>query len=97
MVAGADAHAGHTETSVLLHISPEAVRSDAIVAGNVAPLAELMPAMRVGGVAAVSAVGVLGDPTTATVADGERYFADMVDGCARGLLAWTPNGHGMLI
>ena len=37
--------------------------------GNRAPLAELMPAMRSGGVAAVSEVGVLGDPTTAT-ADG---------------------------
>jgi mycofactocin precursor peptide peptidase len=96
MVAGADAHAGHTETSVLLHISPEAVHTDAMVPGNSAPLAELMPAMRAGGVAAVSAVGVLGDPTTATVSDGQRYFADMVDGCARKLLAWTPNGHGML-
>lgn len=96
MVAGADAHAGHTETSVLLHISPEAVRTDAVVPGNSAPLAELMPAMRAGGVAAVSAVGVLGDPTTATGADGERYFADMVDGCARKLLDWTPDGRGML-
>jgi mycofactocin system creatininase family protein len=97
MVAGADAHAGHTETSVLLHISPEVVHTGAVVPGNSAPLAELMPAMRAGGVAAVSTVGVLGDPTTATVADGARYFADMVDGCARKLLAWTPNGHGMLI
>ncbi|MGB5113037.1 MAG: mycofactocin biosynthesis peptidyl-dipeptidase MftE [Mycobacterium sp.] len=96
MIAGADAHAGHTETSVLLHVSPEVVHSDAVVRGNSAPLAELMPAMRAGGVAAVSAVGVLGDPTTATVTDGERYFADMVDGCARKLLAWTPNRHGML-
>lgn len=96
LVADADAHAGHTETSVLLHISPEVVRSAAAVAGNSAPLAELMPAMRAGGVAAVSPVGVLGDPTTATVADGQRYFADMVDGCARNLLAWTPNRHGML-
>lgn len=96
MVPGADAHAGHTETSVLLHISPEAVQIENVVPGNSAPLAELMPAMRAGGVAAVSAVGVLGDPTTATAVEGERYFADMVDGCARKLLAWTPNGHGML-
>lgn len=95
-VVGADAHAGHTETSVLLHISPEAVRADAMVAGNSAPLPELMPAMRAGGVAAVSAVGVLGDATTATVADGAQYFAAMVDGCARKLRAWTPNGQGML-
>ncbi|WP_395308199.1 mycofactocin biosynthesis peptidyl-dipeptidase MftE [Mycobacterium sp. AMU20-3851] len=96
MVAGADAHAGHTETSVLLHISPDVVRSEAVVAGNSAPLADLMPALRAGGVAAVSAVGILGDPTTATAADGQRYFADMVDGCVRRVLAWTPNGRGML-
>ncbi|MGW0161135.1 mycofactocin biosynthesis peptidyl-dipeptidase MftE [Mycobacterium sp. NPDC003323] len=95
-VAGADAHAGHTETSVLLHISPDDVRRDAVVPGNSAPLTELMPAMRAGGIAAVSAVGVLGDATTATEADGAQYFATMVDECARKLLAWVPNGRGML-
>ena len=95
-VRGADAHAGHTETSILLHISPEDVRADAVVPGNSAPLAELMPAMRAGGIAAVSAVGVLGDATTATEADGARYVAAMVDECARKLSAWAPNGRGML-
>ncbi|MDT5080914.1 MAG: mycofactocin precursor peptide peptidase, partial [Mycobacterium sp.] len=63
-VAGADAHAGHTETSVLLHISPDDVWLDERIAGNDAPLAELMPQLRNGGVAAVSPVGVLGNPTT---------------------------------
>ncbi len=48
-VRGADAHAGHTETSVLLHISPENVRIEERVPGNRAPLSELMPAMRRGG------------------------------------------------
>src|SRR6201991_2952488 len=57
-VENADAHAGHTETSVLLHISPEAVRLEERVPGNSAPLAELLPAMRSGGVAAVSELGV---------------------------------------
>src|SRR3984885_15360600 len=47
--AGADAHAGHTETSVLLHISPDVVRTDRLVAGNGAPLPELLPSMRRGG------------------------------------------------
>lgn len=96
LVAGADAHAGHTETSVLLHISPEDVRREDLVPGNSAPLAELLPAMRTGGVAAVSTIGVLGDPTTATAADGRRYFADMVDGCVSAIHGWTPNGRGML-
>src|SRR5215468_7694883 len=45
-VENADAHAGHTETSVLLHISPDVVRLDERVPGNRAPLAELLPAMR---------------------------------------------------
>ena len=96
-VAGADAHAGHTETSVLLHISPENVRIEERVPGNRAPLSELMPAMRRGGVAAVSEIGVLGDPTTATEQDGEQLFAAMVDGCVRRVSAWNPDARGMLI
>ncbi len=95
-VQDADAHAGHTETSVLLHISPETVRIDEIAPGNRAPLAELLPAMRSGGVAAVSEVGVLGDPTTATATDGERLFAEMVDGCFRRIMRWEPDRDGML-
>ena len=56
-VANADAHAGHTETSVLLHISPKDVWIDERLPGNSAPLADLMPQMRRGGVAAVSRGG----------------------------------------
>ena len=93
-VENADAHAGHTETSVLLHISPEDVRIDERVPGNSAPLAELLPAMRSGGVAAVSELGVLGDPTTATADDGERLFAEMVDGCLRGSCAGNLTATG---
>ena len=95
-VADADAHAGHTETSVLLHISPQDVRVDERVCGNVAPLRELIPELRRGGVAAVSEVGVLGDPTTATVADGARIFADMVEECFRRITRWVPDRDGML-
>ncbi len=96
IAAGADAHAGHTETSVLLHISPGDVWTDDLTAGNTAPLAELMPAMRSGGIAAVSEVGVLGDPTTATAAEGERIFAEMVNGCARRMKRWQPDRNGLL-
>ncbi len=95
-VTGGDAHAGHTETSVLLHISPSDVRTDRWRAGNSAPLSELLPSMRSGGVAAVSEVGVLGDPTTATAADGERMLAEMVDDCLRRIRRWTPAADGML-
>lgn len=96
IAAGADAHAGHTETSVLLHISPGDVWADSLAPGNTAPLAELMPAMRSGGIAAVSEVGVLGDPTTATAAEGERIFAEMVNGCAGRIRRWQPDRNGLL-
>jgi mycofactocin precursor peptide peptidase len=92
----ADAHAGHTETSVLLHLSPSDVRVDELVPGNTAPLAELMPAMRNGGIAAVSEVGVLGDPTTATATEGARIFAEMVAGCAGRVARWEPDRDGRL-
>ena len=93
---GGDAHAGHTETSVLLHISPADVLTDRWLAGNGAPLPELLPSMRRGGVATVSRVGVLGDPTTATAAEGKRIFAEMVDGCIRRVMRWSPGPDGML-
>jgi mycofactocin system creatininase family protein len=96
VVSGGDAHAGHTETSLLLHISPADVRTDRWRVGNDAPLSELMPSMRRGGVAAVSEVGVLGDPTTATAADGERILADMVEDCVRRIGRWAPGADGML-
>lgn len=94
--AGADAHAGHTETSVLLHLSPADVWLEESVVGNTAPLPELLPALRSGGVAAVSPVGVLGDPTTATADEGSRIFAEMVGGCVRRISTWRPGPGGML-
>ena len=95
-VRGGDAHAGHTETSILLHLSPQEVCLDERHAGNVTPLAEIMPAMRRGGVAAVSEVGVLGDPTTASAAEGARLFTEMVDTCVSRVRLWSPDRYGML-
>lgn len=96
-VHGSDAHAGHTETSVLLHLSPADVLVDRRCAGNGAPLSELMPSMRRGGVAAVSEVGVLGDATTATAVEGKRIFTEMVDGCIGRIARWAPGADGMLV
>ncbi len=78
-VAGADAHAGRTETSLLLHLHPDAVRPALAAPGCTTPLRDLLPALRAGGVAAVSPNGVLGDPTGASAAEGERLLAAMVD------------------
>jgi mycofactocin precursor peptide peptidase len=69
-----DMHAGNTETSLLLHISPEDVRMDKLAPGNQAPLSELLPHMRTGGIRAVSHNGVLGDPTQASAANGKKIF-----------------------
>lgn len=96
VASNADAHAGHTETSVLLYVSPDVVRQDERIAGNRAPLSELLPEMRRGGVAAVSSLGVLGDPTTATADEGRKIFAEMVDACAGRVARWVPDREGML-
>jgi creatinine amidohydrolase len=93
---GGDAHAGHTETSVLLHLSPHLVRTRECRPGNTAALADLMPQLRAGGVRAVSESGVLGDPTTATAADGARLFAEMTGDCVDRVRRWRPQPDGML-
>jgi mycofactocin precursor peptide peptidase len=80
----------------LLHISPTDVWVDECLPGNREPLARLMPQMRQGGVAAVSELGVLGDPTTATAEDGERIFGEMVDACLRRIVRWAPDRDGKL-
>jgi creatinine amidohydrolase len=72
-----DLHAGRGETSLMLHLRPASVRLDRAAAGNRAPLRELLPAMLAGGVGAVSANGVLGDPAGASAAEGARVLSDM--------------------
>ncbi len=77
-----DAHAGRTETSVQLALDPARVRP-AAAAGNPAPIAALLPALRAGGVRAVSPNGVLGDPTGASAAEGAALLdAATADLCA---------------
>ena len=73
-----DLHAGRTETSLLLHLCPERVRLDLAVAGDCRPLTEILPALMSGGIAAVSANGVLGDPAGASAAEGAAALETMV-------------------
>jgi mycofactocin system creatininase family protein len=77
---GGDAHAGRSETSVMLALAPGDVHLDAAERGDVRPLAEIMPLLRERGVRAVSANGVLGDPAGASAAEGERLLARLTDG-----------------
>lgn len=74
---GGDLHAGHTETSLMLHLAPESVREER-PAGVVARLGEIEAQLRTAGVRAVSENGVLGDPATATAAMGEAIFTGLV-------------------
>jgi mycofactocin precursor peptide peptidase len=78
-----DAHAGWTETSVLLALAPGSVRTAQAQAGATAPLRELMPALVRRGVAGVSANGVLGDPAGASAEAGHR----LLDAWSEDLLA----------
>ena len=80
-----DLHAGHTETSLMLHIRPGDVRLERAAAGNTAPLAEILPAMMAGGVGAVSPNGVLGDPAGASAEHGRHVLEAMVDDVVRRL------------
>ncbi|HEX4902626.1 MAG TPA: mycofactocin biosynthesis peptidyl-dipeptidase MftE [Acidimicrobiales bacterium] len=76
-IPGGDAHAGRTETSLLLAIAPDLVGRERPV-GEVAPLAEILPALRSGGVGAVAPNGVLGDARGASAAEGRDLLAALV-------------------
>lgn len=74
-----DLHAGRTETSLMLHLAPWNVRLTRAEAGNTGTIEELLPLMIAGGVKAVSANGVLGDPAGASGPEGAAILGAMVD------------------
>ncbi|CAN5506049.1 mycofactocin biosynthesis peptidyl-dipeptidase MftE [soil metagenome] len=78
-----DLHAGRSETSLMLHLSPWTVRLGRAEVGDTRALAEILPLMRAGGVGAVSGNGVLGDPTGANAAEGAATFDAMVRAVVR--------------
>lgn len=73
-VDGGDAHAGHTETSLMLAIAPALVRLDRAERGRTEPIGELSAELRRDGVRAVSENGVLGDPAGATASHGRNLL-----------------------
>jgi mycofactocin precursor peptide peptidase len=92
--ASGDAHAGRTETSLLLHLDPGAVRIGRAEPGELTPARELMDRLRAQGVRAVSPNGVLGDPRGATASEGERLLAELTTGCTAALEALlVPTAH----
>jgi creatinine amidohydrolase len=85
----ADAHAGFTETSVLLALAPELVRRSEAVAGCTRPLADLMVELRARGVSAVAPTGVLGDPTGATAEAGTSLLDSWADDLLATVAGWA--------
>jgi creatinine amidohydrolase len=85
---GVDAHAGRSETSLMLAVSPERVHTDRAQAGNTTPLPALIGALRTHGVHQVSPNGVLGDPAGASAAEGSRMLERAADALAAQLTEW---------
>ena len=73
-VSGGDAHAGETETSMMLAIAPQLVHMDRAEVGVTAPLADILDELHEGGVGSVSRNGVLGDPLRATESHGRNIL-----------------------
>ncbi|WP_347876764.1 mycofactocin biosynthesis peptidyl-dipeptidase MftE, partial [Actinomadura sp. 7K534] len=96
-VPDGDAHAGFTETSVMLHLAPGLVRPFHAVTGETRPLAAIMPELVARGVRAVSPSGVLGDPAGASGAHGREILAAMVAAAARRIGGWRVDGRGRLL
>jgi creatinine amidohydrolase len=95
-VPGGDAHAGRTETSLLLHVEPRSVRTDRSVPGETAPIADLLPRLRAEGVRGVSPTGVLGDPSGASAEEGARLLAGLAARLAAAVVRWDVGDDGRL-
>ena len=96
-VPGGDAHAGRTETSLMLHVEPERVRPDDAVAGETAPIGSLLPRLRAAGVRAVSPNGVLGDPAGASAEEGAELLDALVGRLVGAASTWGVDPIGRLI
>ncbi|AVM01557.1 mycofactocin biosynthesis peptidyl-dipeptidase MftE [Gordonia iterans] len=92
----ADPHAGFTETSVLLEISPNDVHMHAAEPGDVRPITDIIGELRSVGVAGVSPNGVLGDPTGATGAHGARLLDVAAARLATAVDRWDVDSSGRL-
>ena len=83
-----DPHAGRPETSMLLALQPELVRMQYASPGDTRPLALTLPLLRAGGVRAVAATGVLGDPTGANPIEGEALLDELAAAVIQDVQTW---------
>lgn len=96
-VPGGDAHAGRSETSLMLHVEPDRVRGDRAVRGETAPIGELLPRLRAEGVRAVSPTGVLGDPAGATAQEGAATLSGLAAALVAAVGSWRVDPTGRLL
>ncbi|HEY0402281.1 MAG TPA: mycofactocin biosynthesis peptidyl-dipeptidase MftE [Blastococcus sp.] len=96
-VPGGDAHAGRTETSLMLHVEPDRVLGEQAVPGVTTPIGVLLPRLRAEGVRGVSPTGVLGDPTGASAEEGAALLAGLVERLVAAARAWDADGTGRLL
>jgi creatinine amidohydrolase len=83
-----DAHAGRTETALLLAVRPDLVRVERAEAGAVEPLGALAERLRTEGVRAVSPNGVLGDPRPASDDEGRELLKLLTEQLVTAVDAW---------
>jgi mycofactocin system creatininase family protein len=95
-VTGADAHAGRTETSLMLALAPDVVRMDLAERGTTDGIAQLAERLASDGVRSVSANGILGDPVGATASEGFDLLQLMIEGASRRMRASTTDAWGCL-
>ncbi len=75
-------HAGEGETSEMLHLRPDLVRSKNSAPGFAGDMEAVLDELREGGLRAVTEEGVLGDPTNAEAGRGARYLDVLTDDLA---------------
>lgn len=74
-----DLHAGRTETSIMLALSPDQVRMDLAAPGFVGEDPQALRTLVREGVIALSESGVLGDPSGASAEEGCLLLAAMIE------------------
>ena len=95
-VARGDAHAGITETSILLHLDPRLVDLASVVPGATTTMSALFSRLASEGMRAVSPTGILGDPTGATATTGAAFMSEMCEGVQRRILGESIDPRGCL-
>jgi creatinine amidohydrolase len=87
---GGDAHAGRTETSLMLAIDEGSVRTHLAEPGCTEPLEVILPRLRANGVRPISSNGVLGNPEGASAAEGRQLLDDMANALSDAVANWWP-------